>query len=115
MFSVVIRIHVIRLQCYAIEVALSQPIIIICLYRPPNNSTKSLRNILRTLNSLLHHLTKIYSKHCQFLADAFKFDLHKDNNFILRFRSLMESYNLTASISLASRLTKYSNALITFK
>ncbi|KAJ8733168.1 hypothetical protein PYW08_001466 [Mythimna loreyi] len=91
------------IECSAIEL-LEHQIVVLCIYRPPNNSAGSIDSFFTTLNKILNNVSKHGRK--IIMCGDFNIDTLKHTKLSIEFTEILTRYNLKLKFN---QVTRFAN------
>ena len=100
-------------ECCGIEINYSNtPIIVLCLYRPSNDSNTVLEDFFKILTNVIQELRLKYLKHNFFITGDFNINLLVNSKIQRQFENVLQCYNLHAMFNVPTRITSHSATCI---
>lgn len=90
------------IECCAIKLS-SHPIIIICMYRPPNNNKDKISSFFDNLDTMLKEICLKHNNKIVLCGD-FNIDICKNSKTSVTFQNILRSYNLILGTRSPTRL-----------
>jgi hypothetical protein len=92
-------------ECCGVIIDNPVPLIIICIYRPPNNSKSDILKSFNKFHGLLSSLKRKIKNYNIIVAGDFNIDLSTDGWSQQQFRNIIERYNLYIHVDVPTRIT----------